>query len=408
MDSNLSFKDHFDSILFSKLEVLESKRKNIIRYVIIAKILNVLTLTVFFSMFLGFLSAFPFKDFEMGFGMFLFEGFFYFVLSLVVFGVFKKGINYVLEVKGYKKLLKNKPAINVITILFAALCMYGAWFLGKKFLGGELTNLRFFVRYFIAFGVMMLLGLFAFLFQQFEEKFDSQFKADIVPEILKFFDNNLLYDPSLFIKQNSFELSGLFRHVEIFDYKGSDYVMGNFGKGNFEFSQLNITQRTTSGSGSKSETKIENLFKGIFYMATFPKQLSGTTMIYPDYARRALDIQLGEKLNRAMEYDNYQLVTLEDVEFEKEFVVYSTDQVEARFILSPVMIEQIKSLQSKFEKDICLSFVDNKIFLAIADDYDLLSPIIFNRINEFKTVEPIYKLIGALCEIPGELKLKIK
>ena len=49
-------------------------------------------------------------------------------------------------------------------------------------------------------------------------------------------------------------------------------------------------------------------------------------------------------------------VKLENPDFEKTFDVYSTDQIEARYLLSPSMMERLLALDREFNKNITISF----------------------------------------------------
>jgi len=408
MESIIKYKNHFDRELAFKLMDLEADRRKIINKVIIAKLLNIITLVVFLSIFVGFLNAFPFDEFEMPFITYIFQGFFYVVLSIVVFGIMLEAIRYLLEVKGAKELLKNKRLIYIFAAIGSIISISVAWALGKFYLGVEIKSALFFIKYFMAFFILLFLGFLAYLFGMYEKKFINAFKSEILPILLTYFNPALKFDQSTYVKQNLFEESSIFRFSEIYSYKGSDKVLGSYGQGNFEFSHLDVKQKTTTKSSGSTETKISQLFIGLFYVADFNKPFSGRTIIYPDYARQALGGQFGEMFNKVFEFDNNHLVTLEDVEFEKEFAVYSTDQVEARYILSPAMIERIKTIRWKLDRNIYLSFINNKLYVAIPNGSDSLSPIIFNNITNFESVEPIYQLIGTLLEIALDLQLNTR
>ncbi len=56
----------------------------------------------------------------------------------------------------------------------------------------------------------------------------------------------------------------------------------------------------------------------------------------PDFAEKLLG-KFGQKFQKS--FTHGKLVKLENPEFEKEFVVYSSGQQEARYILTPVMME---------------------------------------------------------------------
>ncbi len=408
METNLKYKNHFDRQLAFNMIDIEATRRKIINKVIVAKLLNIATVTVFLSIFMGFLNAFPFEEFGMAFITYVFQGFFYLVLIIVVFGILQKAIQYILEIRGAKELLENKTRIYVYTAIASIITISIASVIGHFYLGVVFGTVMFFVRYILAFAALLFLAFLSYAFGSFEKEFIQNFKSEILPKILAFFNPAIKFDPNNFIKQASFDESCLFRHMEIYSYNGSDGVMGSYGEGNFEFSQLVVMQRTTSSSGGKTETKISELFKGLFYVADFNKTFSGRTVIFPDYARQVLGMQFGEMLNRTFEFDNTHLVTLEDTEFEKQFAVYSTDQVEARYILSPFMIERIKTIKSKLEKDTYFSFINNKLYIAVPSDSDSLTPFIFHDMTNFETIEPIYQIIGTLLDISKDLQLNTR
>ncbi len=408
MHSSNDYEAHFNTELYFSLDEFEKKRGGIISKVIIAKLLGILTIMVFLSLFMGFLNAFPFDDFDMGIAIYFFEGFFYFVLSLVVFGIMQKSIKYILEVKGNKSLLKNKKKLFLLTVIAETIVLICAFTIGKMYLGVKVFNVSFFIRYIIAFFSIFALAFMSMAFSKYEKNFNFSLKQEILPKILAFFNSKLKYELTSFIKQTDFIDSRIFPNKEIHTYKGSDFVTGSYGEGLFAFSQLEIKEITTTRSGGKTETKISELFKGLFYVADFNKSFSGKTVIYPDFARQALGGQLGEMINHKMEFDNNQLITLEDIEFEKEFAVYSTDQVEARYILSPSMIERIKLIKQKLEKDIYFSFIKNRVYVAIPSETEILVPNIFHNITRFESIEPIYYAIDSLLDISKDLQLNTR
>ncbi|MBN1639373.1 MAG: DUF3137 domain-containing protein [Ignavibacteriales bacterium] len=104
-------------------------------------------------------------------------------------------------------------------------------------------------------------------------------------------------------------------------------------------------------------------FQGLFMMADFNKRISGTTVIIPDKYEKKFGFLA--KAFQKLSSKKGELVYLENPEFEKKFVVYSSDQVEARYILSTKMMETILGLSKKIRNKIMLSFVDNNVFCSI-------------------------------------------
>jgi hypothetical protein len=68
----------------------------------------------------------------------------------------------------------------------------------------------------------------------------------------------------------------------------------------------------------------------------------------------------------------YQKIKLEDINFDKQFVVSSEDQVEARYLVTTAFMERLQNLQTAFgTKDIKCSFFDNNVMFAISTEKDL-------------------------------------
>ena len=84
-----------------------------------------------------------------------------------------------------------------------------------------------------------------------------------------------------------------------------------------------------------------------------------------------------------------ELVKLEDVEFEKEFAIYSGDQIESRYILSPSLMERILSFKQKTKKRIQMSFVDSRLYVTVPYRKNLFEPKLFGDIVDFKNIEEL-------------------
>ena len=95
------------------------------------------------------------------------------------------------------------------------------------------------------------------------------------------------------------------------------------------------------------------------------KNFAGQTLILPDTAEKYLG-GFGKWLQKTAGGVVGKMVYMENVKFEKEFVVYSTDPVEARYLLTPKIQEQILAMKHFLKKDLRLSFVDNAIYIAIS------------------------------------------
>ena len=119
-------------------------------------------------------------------------------------------------------------------------------------------------------------------------------------------------------------------------------------------------------SNSRKSGRLYTIFHGLFCIADFNKHLNGATVVVPDVNERILG-GLGKSIQKIKKHNDLPLVTLENQEFEKLFAVYSDDENEARYILTPDMMERIISFSSKHnnQRKVRISFFDQFAYIAI-------------------------------------------
>lgn len=170
----------------------------------------------------------------------------------------------------------------------------------------------------------------------------------------------------------------LFRRSKLMDdykdYSGNDLITGNV-----EGIEIAISVIKAAIGRDKNVT---NVFCGLFLCADFEKSINSTTFILPDKAQNMLGSVLGSWI-QTNNYARGELVKLEDPEFEKDFVVYSGDQIEARYILSPLAMSRISKFKERIKEKPFFFFTESKVFIAVpyyniislepgkVDDYDI-------------------------------------
>ena len=106
-----------------------------------------------------------------------------------------------------------------------------------------------------------------------------------------------------------------------------------------------------------------------------------------------------------------ELVKLEDPEFEKEFVVYGDDQVEARYILTTSMMERLLAFRRKAlgvlkaGSNVYLSFTEGKVFVAVDCRRDLFEPSIFSSNDNFAMMRDYFETMAMAIGVVEDLKL---
>ncbi len=228
-----------------------------------------------------------------------------------------------------------------------------------------------------------------------KKKFTSSFKETIVRRVIGFMDPSLQYKPGLCISKADYSNSGLF--LESPDrYAGDDYVEGVHEKTVFCFSELHTEQQVGSGKDSHWET----IFKGLFFIGDFNKNFSGRTYVWSE---RNPQINFLTRLFSSFARE-LEKVKLESVEFEKRFIVYSSDQVEARYILTPSFMERVVRLQDRMGEGTSLSFVNTNINVAVPIKEALFEPSVFSA-NDFGRLEDFRTTLQIVYDIIDELKL---
>ena len=110
-----------------------------------------------------------------------------------------------------------------------------------------------------------------------------------------------------------------------------DVISGSYNGVPFVLSDVDIHYE--EGSGKNRHTVY--VLEGIFLAIEIEKSYKGETIIKTD------------KILQAKEIKGKKAVKLEDVEFEKSFEVYGTDQIESRYLLTTSFMQRLLEYKSK-------------------------------------------------------------
>jgi hypothetical protein len=101
-------------------------------------------------------------------------------------------------------------------------------------------------------------------------------------------------------------------------------------------------------------------------------------------------------------------VKLEDPEFEKIYEVYSTDQIESRYILTPAIMQAMTAIKRELNTSVYFSFIDERVYCAMYFNKDLFEPRIMKSGVNFEDIEKMYKLFATNALIINELNLNTR
>ena len=275
---------------------------------------------------------------------------------------------------------------------------------GFIFLGLAIISVRIAIEdrpmvFIVAFICLVPAIILLIRFYNKKKNYVGRFKDEIIHNIVKFIDPSLRYDPAGHIHPKDYKQSGLF--LEKFDrYRGDDYVEGMKGKTVFCFSELHTEREVQSGNDSSNW---ETIFKGLFFIGDFNKNFRGRTYVYSEN-----NPQLGffSKLLTSFARD-LEKVKLESTEFENKFIVYSSDHVEARYILTPSFMERLVKLQTLMSDSTSYSFVNSNVYVAVPISDKLFEPSVFS-VNDYNKLGDYYNTVHIVFDIIDELNLNLR
>ncbi|MBY0401770.1 DUF3137 domain-containing protein [Myxococcota bacterium] len=194
-------------------------------------------------------------------------------------------------------------------------------------------------------------------------------RSQILEPVITFWDPSFAYSPDGSIAQGEFEASRLFADESFNRYSGEDLVTGRHGETTFRFSELHVrrVQKT------KKKTQSRTVFDGLFFVADFHKSFRGQTLVLPDTAERVLGSFGRSFQSLKSSASGLRLVELEDPAFERAFTVTSTDPTEARYLLSPSMMQRILTFHESTGEKLRLGFSGGCVHLALPLSSNLFS-----------------------------------
>lgn len=152
-----------------------------------------------------------------------------------------------------------------------------------------------------------------------------------------------------------------------------DLFQGAYKQSSFELYEGHLEQKHTD---SKGRTRWSTVFRGQLIRMHFPREFLGVTIVRRDagiFNAFGGGNSDGQKLER---------VRLVASEFEKAFEVWGTDQVEARYLLHPVMMERLIDMEARLKgKRIRCAFEGGDLLVAVEggnlfEPGDLFKPLV--------------------------------
>ena len=171
------------------------------------------------------------------------------------------------------------------------------------------------------------------------------------------------------------------------DYSSNDLVIGKYKNVDFTQADVKIIDYYTDSDGDRHSRIV---FLGRYMIFKFPKKFKSKMIIsFNGY---------GEGL--------FDRITTESTEFNKRFLVYAEDKLEALYILTPDFMEKLEKLGQQYDNKISFYFADDKLYIGINDGNNVFEPPNpATPIDEAKEKAKVIQDMKAITNIVDDLKL---
>lgn len=257
-----------------------------------------------------------------------------------------------------------------------------------------------------SFGAVFLLGIFAEIINciligiiaipfllisyYFKKNHKKNFKKIIINENLKRIFAQIEYQPDKGFPKEMFEDIDMIKMGNI--YSSEDYIKATYNGVNFEQADVCIMNR-----GRKITI---TYFQGRWIIFEFNKIFNGRIQIKEKDFYSATNT--GGLFSDSPKMEK---VKMEDIEFNEKFDVFSSDGQEAYYIMTPQMINRIKTLKEKINNPIVLCFVDNKLHVGIDSRTDSFEPPIIDKIDLVYIYKTTYEETREITNFIDDLRL---
>lgn len=231
----------------------------------------------------------------------------------------------------------------------------------------------------------------------YSKKFESRIKKQIMPIVCDCFENLRWIEKPIvdhFIYTHSGLISKSYNKVTT-----DDVFEGTFRNVPLKIEEneyWEITRKRNSKGEYVEHTQV--IFKGVIVTLQMNKNFTGHTLVKPDSLTKSVDVS------------GLRHTTLEDVKFEKQYDVFTNDEVEARYLLTPTFMERLTGVKNVFKaKKISCAFYQNNFILALDTRRDLFKlGSLFKKAGDTKQFFQMYEEIESILKLIDHFKLDQK
>jgi hypothetical protein len=237
--------------------------------------------------------------------------------------------------------------------------------------------------------LMVCLGIGAWMYRRVT-LYHGDVKSQVFPTVFRHF-GDFIYSPKADFTFDAWQQAGIVPKYTVSQSTLEDSVIGTHRGVSLKI----VEAKLIKGQGKNRST----VFKGLIAKVGVGKRFKGTTIIRRDKGR------LGNTFS-SLGRGKLETVRLEDPTFEARYEVCSTDQVEARYLLTTSFMERLMELEDKLDSKIEAAFNDQQLLIMISSSRNWFEPSsIYEPATFVEDISLIFDQMHALFQIIEILKL---
>jgi len=230
----------------------------------------------------------------------------------------------------------------------------------------------------LPFGIA--LGIWFLVWNRTQKELKASYKGIVVRRIVASLGRGLTYKPGSSLTVQQFGAMDLFKESASV-WNSEDEVSGRKNQVAYALHEVRAGRRDNSSGrrmmfspslalismGMRAAKQSQAIFfKGLVVKLDFNKNFAGHTVVVPDREGQILGGLFGESETRRQK----AIVRMENTDFEKQFSVYSTNDQEARYVITPKLMELVMEAQALLGAELRLCFKDNSLYVTVPQNKD--------------------------------------
>jgi hypothetical protein len=248
----------------------------------------------------------------------------------------------------------------------------------------------------IAYGALFAIAL---MVGHARRQVAKSYKQLVVGRVVKALGEALTYKAESSLTERAFLALDLFADTPS-SFTSEDEIGGRKANVSYSIHEVRATRR----QGKHTVT----VFHGLMIRLDFNKNFRGRTTVVPNGAGNAGGSLLGQ-LFRGGGSPRKEQVNLESPDFENTFDVYSTNDQEARYLLTPKLMELVLAANAaNSDGTLRLSFLDNSLYVAVPSRGNHLEASLSETVTPDSAIGDLAQVITFAERLVDELQLETR